>query len=271
MLDPMVFVPARSALVTHVAVRLEPDTSATALQPAIGVVVPLKVVVKLTVPAGTIPVFGVTVAVKVTGPSTDEEAPEVVRTKTGVPVFTVSVTAVALAVLKLASLAMLAPTEFEPAFNAVVVQVAVPPDSETALHPEIVVVLPFRVVVKATLPVGVMPLFGVTVAVKVTEPFKAEVPVPEAERVTDGVPLLTVSVIAVAVPVLKLVALASVAPMEFVPAFSDVVTQVATPLTIETVPHPEIVVVLPLSVVVKFTVPLGTMPLFGVTVAVRVT
>ena len=211
---------------------------------------------------------------KVTVPSTVEEAPEVVRTTTGVPVFTVSVIAVALAVLKLLSVAMLAPIEFEPAFRAVVVQVAVrgaPGVSETLVHPAIGVVVPFNVVVKLTLPLGITPLFGVTVAVKVTEPFSGDVPVPDPVRTTTGVALATVSVIAVAVPVLKLVSLAMLAPMEFEPAFSRVVVQVATPLTTETAPHPEIVVVLPLSVVVKATVPVGIMPLFGVTVAVRVT
>jgi hypothetical protein len=274
MLEPMVFEPASKPLVTQVAVMLAPDTSGTALQPVIGEVVPESVVVKLTVPVGTMPVFGVTVAVKVTGPSTDEEPPEVARATTGVPVFTVSGIAVALAVLKLLSVAMLAPIEFEPAFSAVVVQVAVrgvPGVRETLVHPAIGVVVPFNVVVKLTLPLGMTPLFGVTVAVKVTDPFSGDVPVPEPVRTTVGVALLTVSVIAVAVPVLKFVSLAMLAPMEFEPAFSRLVVQVATPLTTETAPHPEIVVVLPLNVVVKFTVPVGTMPLFGVTVAVRVT
>src|SRR5665213_1826029 len=100
MLELMVFEPANRPLVTQVAVKLAPDTRETAPQPAIGVVVPPSVVAKLTVPAGTMPAFGVTVAVNVTAPSTVDEAPEVVRTTTGVPVFTVSVIAVALAVLK---------------------------------------------------------------------------------------------------------------------------------------------------------------------------
>jgi len=183
-------------------------------------------------------------------------------------------------VLKLLSVAMLAPIEFAPAFSRLVVQDAdrTPPTlvRATFVHVAMGVVVLFNVVVKLTAPVGIIPLFGVTVAVKVTEPFSAEVPVPEAVRTRAGFALLTVSVIGVAVPVLKLLSLESVAPMESEPPASRLVVQVAfrTPPTFANaaVPHPAMVEVEPpLGVVVKFTVPLGTIPVFGVTVAVSVT
>ena len=86
---------------------------------------------------------------------------------------------------------MLAPMEFEPAFSRLVVQVAVswmPGVSATDVHPAIgVAVPPFSEVVKLTVPAGIVPLFGVTVAVKVTALFSGDVPIPEAGRTSAGV------------------------------------------------------------------------------------
>src|SRR5665213_3416299 len=99
------FPPACRAAVLQVAVRLGPlaATSGTAVQAAIGVVVPFNVVVKTNVPDGTTPAFGVTVAVIVARPFTVTTPGAVFRLKTGVPWLTVWIIAVALASLKLGS------------------------------------------------------------------------------------------------------------------------------------------------------------------------
>src|SRR5665213_3508071 len=102
----MAFPPACRAAVLQVAVRLTgeaPATSGTAGQAAIGVVMPFSVVVKLSVPVGTTPAFGVTVAVIVARPFTVTTPGAVFRLKTGVPWLTVWIIAVALASLKLGS------------------------------------------------------------------------------------------------------------------------------------------------------------------------
>src|SRR5665213_446603 len=279
------FPPACRAAVLQVAVRLGPlaATSGTAVQAAIGVVVPFNVVVKTNVPDGTTPAFGVTVAVIVARPFTVTTPGAVFRLKTGVPWLTFWIIAGALAALKLLSKAMLATMEFAPAFSKVVVQVAVrAPATFCSPTPVQLAAMgkvepPGSIMVKLTPPTGVIPLFGVTVVVKVTEPFSGDVPVTEDVVVSTGVPGLTFSVIAVAVAAAKLVSpvsAARLAPMEFVPACRVVVGQVAVrvgpvPGTSATEEHS--VVVLAPSVVVKVTVPFGTIPAFGVTVAVSVT
>src|SRR5665213_3052315 len=113
----MAFPPACRAAVLQVAVRLGPlaATSGTAVQAAIGVVVPFNVVVKTNVPDGTTPAFGVTVAVIVARPFTVTTPGAVFRLKTGVPWLTFWIIAGALAALKLLSKAMLATMEFAPA------------------------------------------------------------------------------------------------------------------------------------------------------------
>ena len=82
----------------------------------------------------------------------------------------------------------------------------------------------------------------------------------------------TVCVIGVAEAVVKLVSAAIVAPMEYVPGSSALVIHVAAPAVTVTAPQPAMVLLAPpLGVAVKVTLPVGTMPLLGVTVAVKVT
>jgi len=169
----MVLAPAWRALVEQAAVKVAGGpaalTGTSDVQAAMGVVVPLRVVLKLTLPVGVMPVFGVTATVKDTGPST-VNVPLEVRVKAGATVLTVCVAGVdVVAALKLLSLAMLALTEFEPAASAVVVQVAVSVaggpaalTSETEVQVAIGVVVPLNVLLKVTLPVGVIPVAGVT-------------------------------------------------------------------------------------------------------------
>ena len=151
----------------------------------------------------------------------DEPVLPAVNVKVGVTVLTVCVAETdVLAVLKLLSLAMVALIEFEPACRAVVVQVAVNVaggpatlTGETEVQPVIAVVVPLNVLLKVTLPVGVMPVFGVIWTVKAAESFTFDEPVLPAVNVKVGVTVLTVSDRLFELAVMKLVSLAILAPM----------------------------------------------------------
>jgi hypothetical protein len=195
MLALTVLEPACSALVVQVAA---PPTSATDVQSAIGLVDPFSVVVKVTAPVGVMPVDGVIVAVKVTGALTVEDELEEERATVGATVSTVWVLVFEDAAVKLLSAARLALTAFDPASSALVVQAAfrlgpAPLTRDTEVQPGIALVIPFRVVLKLTFPVGVVPLAGETEAVNVTDWFTFDVD-PLVARLSVGVPCTTVSV-----------------------------------------------------------------------------
>jgi hypothetical protein len=158
------------------------------------------VAVKVTVSAGPV-VIGVNpavddnVATKLTEVSTaNDDVGGVIARVVGAEC-TVSGIVLELAEMKLVSVAMLATTVYEPAGRAPVVHAAVPAAGAIGfVHPGMRVFTPPTVVKKLTNPVGVIPLLGVMVAVKVTGPFNVEAG-PELERLTAGVACVTVWVI----------------------------------------------------------------------------
>jgi hypothetical protein len=188
------------------------------------------------------------------------------------PGLTVSEMLFEFAALKLLSLAMLAVTELDPIPSALVVQLALNPESGTEVQPAMALFVPFSVVLKLTLPVGVMPLDGVAAAIKVTGLFTVDEPL-AVERLNEGVPLVIVCETGRELAMLKLASPASAAVMLLEPAASALVVQDAVKvvaLTSGTAVQPAMALVVPLSVVLKLTVPVGRMPLVGDTDATKV-
>jgi len=83
--------PTARLLTGQEAVRVAPLTRLTEVQFGSVIGEPFKVAVKLTEPVGTIPLFGVTVAVRITAVSTGTEALELLTDTTGVAVVMVCV------------------------------------------------------------------------------------------------------------------------------------------------------------------------------------
>jgi hypothetical protein len=196
MVAVIAFDPTPRALVVQLALSAERGID---VQPVTGLVVPLSVVLKLTLPVGTMPVEGVAAATKVTALLIVDDPLRGETLNEGVALLTVCPIELEPA-SKLESLARLAVMLLEPAMSALVVQVAfrlgrgpVTRTNDTEVQPGIALVVPLSVVPKLTLPVGVIPLAGETEAVKVTTSLTLDVE-PLEERLNVGIPCVMVRV-----------------------------------------------------------------------------